>query len=699
MNELYFTINFSKQKFIINGVDLISGDYNSTKIKFNFEDYKEGTKIIEIRPAQSEDKNPTFMSTIINNEVILTSTDEENHKISPFTNGGVYLVEVSVYGEDSKLSTITKSLNILDEQIVLSDEIVTPYLSIFDELMQEINTAINETNNLNISISKENSVTTITLTKKDGTLETFNILDGVNGTDGVGIVGIAKTSTSGLVDTYTITYTNGTTSTFQITNGENGTDGVGITSITKTSTSGLVDTYTITYTNGTTSTFQVTNGEDGEVTEEQFETLQNRVEYLAKYSNALIKNSNTETTLTINDTAECPMPMSLSPSESSQIISTGANVFKNSNNIWYGSSAGKVNYDSSTDIFTFHRDTGFDYLIQYGTLNIEASSDYILYLDVKENTMTNSFRLITSGFLSKSESSDVLLTAGATGVYTFPLTSKASATTYDMWLYCNSAGTLKAKIMLIKGTTLINYEPYTNEVATPSPTYLQTIHTISGNNTITIANSDNTENQNFTINLGNLEYCKIGNYSDEFYLATDSDTGLTAGKWYLKKNVGKVILNGSESWSKGGSNQHTANTNLFYMSLVGKKQGTGNLMSNYFINRYVIGAANDFTGICGQSNNSIIYIRIDQQLTVSEFKNWLSTHNTIVYYVLATPEYTLLNNTLQSQLNEIHNWAYSYQNQTNITQTNNDLPFIINTISCYDLNKLLTRLEILESEV
>ena len=89
MNELYFTINFSKQKFIINGVDLISGDYNSTKIKFNFEDYKEGTKVIEIRPALSEDKNPTFMSTITNDEVILTSIDESDHKVSPFTTGGV----------------------------------------------------------------------------------------------------------------------------------------------------------------------------------------------------------------------------------------------------------------------------------------------------------------------------------------------------------------------------------------------------------------------------------------------------------------------------------------------------------------------------------------------------------------------------------------------------------------------------------
>jgi len=40
-----------------------------------------------------------------------------------------------------------------------------------------------------------------------------------------GIVSIAKTSTSGLVDTYTITLADGTTATFSVKNGENGTDG------------------------------------------------------------------------------------------------------------------------------------------------------------------------------------------------------------------------------------------------------------------------------------------------------------------------------------------------------------------------------------------------------------------------------------------------------------------------------------------
>ena len=52
-------------------------------------------------------------------------------------------------------------------------------------------------------------------------------VDGSDGENGVGIVSIVKTGTSGLVDTYTITYTDDSTSTFTVTNGANGSGGGG----------------------------------------------------------------------------------------------------------------------------------------------------------------------------------------------------------------------------------------------------------------------------------------------------------------------------------------------------------------------------------------------------------------------------------------------------------------------------------------
>lgn len=84
-----------------------------------------------------------------------------------------------------------------------------------------------------------------------------------------GIVSIAKTSTSGLVDTYTITMADGATATFSVKNGEDGTDGTNGTNgadgfsptITSTTISGG-HRLTITDANGT-RTVNVMDGTDG----------------------------------------------------------------------------------------------------------------------------------------------------------------------------------------------------------------------------------------------------------------------------------------------------------------------------------------------------------------------------------------------------------------------------------------------------
>ena len=198
---------------------------------------------------------------------------------------GVYAVEVEIVkDDDSKLTSmrfdqlsIVESIDELNEgQITEGIEQGAIYLD------PEIFIAGKDGRGI-VSIVKPATsglVDTYTITYTDNTTSTFSVTNGANGIngqdgqDGVGIASITKTGTQGLVDTYTITLTNGTTYTYQVTNGkdgengrdgtdgQDGTDGVGIVSITKTSTSGLVDTYTILLTNGTTTTFTVTNGSD-----------------------------------------------------------------------------------------------------------------------------------------------------------------------------------------------------------------------------------------------------------------------------------------------------------------------------------------------------------------------------------------------------------------------------------------------------
>ena len=142
--------------------------------------------------------------------------------------------------------------------------------------------AIAEVNNIDIDATKVDNVTTITINKKDGTIEEVSILDGQNGQDGKdgkdgkdGITGrdgvspvITETKTQNGYD-ISITDINGT-NTISLLNGQNGQDGAtgatgkGISSITKTGTSGLVDTYTIQYTTGNPTTYTVTNGANGQ---------------------------------------------------------------------------------------------------------------------------------------------------------------------------------------------------------------------------------------------------------------------------------------------------------------------------------------------------------------------------------------------------------------------------------------------------
>ena len=143
------------------------------------------------------------------------------------------------------------------------------------------------------------------------------------------------------------------------------------------------------------------------------------------------------------------------------------------------------------------------------------------------------------------------------------------------------------------------------------------------------------------------------------------------GTWYKHAKIGKVVLNGSESWYQWG-------TDTFYITKLSSVR-TG--LSNYFkYNSTATGGGQLNNGeflIHDSTNNNVVIFRNTSYTTVAGFKTWLSTHNTTVYYVLDTPTYTLLNDTLQTQLDNIQ-YALAYDTQTNIYQTNNDLSFIIN---------------------
>ena len=188
-----------------------------------------------------------------------------------------------------------------------------------------------------------------------------------------------------------------------------------------------------------------------------------------------------------------------------------------------------------------------------------------------------------------------------------------------------------------------------------------------------------------------IELCKIGNYQDYFY--KDS------GKWYLHKEIGKVVLNGSESWFAETQRYRVdniiqgktftsfdGNNPLAYCE--GFKWGNGT--SSNFVN-----GAFWYT-----SNGLNLSLQKDENpnaTTLANFKTWLGSNNQNIRYVLDTPTNTEITyQPLIDQLNLLEK-AMSKDGQTNISQVSNDKPFILDVTAIKSLQNVLDRIELLES--
>ena len=209
---------------------------------------------------------------------------------------------------------------------------------------------------------------------------------------------------------------------------------------------------------------------------------------------------------------------------------------------------------------------------------------------------------------------------------------------------------------------------------------------------ISRSNSFSGDNSNFAFTTpNNCEYIQfsyvISNYDNttvqiEKGARTDYEPYGT-GNWYIKKNIGKKVLNGTETWSNmGWGSKFAGRTSLDNAKLFGQNDNA-NLKSNYFASTSVgsLYSQTDPYGIAMRANSSEVVIRYDDATDTTGLQTWLSTHNTTVYYILATPTYTQITGDLENQLEEYYQ---SYDKQTNINQTPNDLPFIINAIAYID---------------
>ena len=158
--------------------------------------------------------------------------------------------------------------------------------------------------------------------------------------------------------------------------------------------------------------------------------------------------------------------------------------------------------------------------------------------------------------------------------------------------------------------------------------------------------------------------------------------------WYLNKQIGKVILNGTENWGSfqvesSGLGRAIVNNmeNVYY------DNNLATLLSDKLVGTKYAGAWNNTYECIATFNNNRFIAYLKNVSDLATFKSILNNSNAIVYYVLATPTYTeITDSTLLSQL-EVLNGAKSYTTQTNISQENNDKPFILDVTALKQLTQ------------
>ena len=163
----------------------------------------------------------------------------------------------------------------------------------------------------------------------------------------------------------------------------------------------------------------------------------------------------------------------------------------------------------------------------------------------------------------------------------------------------------------------------------------------------------------------------------------------------MHKEIGKYVISGNEETSIGGSNFTTmySNGNIARIFDITNMLSSNNreytLSNNFSVVDYTLWNASTIGIQCYQNAPRITISApvseieeyygstLDVNNYATAYVNYLAHIGTRFYYVLATPTATEITyQPLIDQLNKLEK-ATSKENQTNISQTNNNLPFII----------------------
>lgn len=373
---------------------------------------------------------------------------------------------------------------------------------------------------------------------------------------------------------------------------------------------------------------------------EEITALQTENSRLKGITNALPKISGEDTSLTLTNTANAPFSKLILKGNTKQQQYSGKNLFDKSKALtgyWIIDEQGNIgraeNIIFVTDFIPVFKDVPV-YIPATGTARREFYNKNKVGTTYLNNSRAQVFTPTEDGFIRVT---------------------------------CNMDTITMDSLMIYYGTTETEYEPYVGGTASPNPDYPQEIHCVKGNNVVKISNG--TEETEYKLNLGNIELNAIEDFKDYFKKEKN--------KWYKVENIGSYTFEGNENFSfkdVGTSNQRfdilisalniTTQNNLEYKLFTHFKQIPNN---------------NGVWGEYYMSSNWLVIKDNDNIITsLEDFKSWLSANKPTIYYARISPiDIEITDTTLITQLDALEQ-AVSYDDTTNITQTNANLPFYIN---------------------
>lgn len=278
----------------------------------------------------------------------------------------------------------------------------------------------------------------------------------------------------------------------------------------------------------------------------------------------------------------------------------------------------------------------------------------------------------------------------------------------DLWLTENKNGTYdKEKLIYLKPNTSYACSiTCVNGVATNTPTCQISSRTTDGEYTLSwnyksMSYSNGKYTTTFTTDndsiyiagirffLGSSQTCKFNDYTLQIQVEENSSVTnyepYGIGKWYLKRNIGKISLR------VGDMNNNEDYPGWNYAPYINNNYPSknGSFMSYsipYYCNiRKQPTSGSDYANINTMNGGRVLFLpkAPNGGLTQNQWKATYPNLPFVMYIPLVVPEYILLNDTLQEQLNEIYNNVHSWDGQTNIVQINNDLGFLTTVNSYY----------------